>query len=91
MPACLIFPYICNKFIIENMRFKLLSLLMSVLLFLPVAAQQVSVSPVPHDVSWGDPAFPITGNWDCVLIDKKERVLNIKRYDVDGSDRRIEL
>lgn len=91
MPACLIFPYICNKFIIENMRFKLLSLLMSVLLFLPVAAQQVSVSPVPHDVSWGDPAFPNNISFYVVGADKADKsavdILNATVRIVGMSDR----
>ena len=43
------------------------------------------------DKNWGDPAFRIDGNWDCVLIDKKKRIMNIRRYGIEGFNRRIEL
>lgn len=43
------------------------------------------------DKNWGDPAFPIDGSWDCVLIDKKKRIMNIRRYGIEGFNRRIEL
>lgn len=51
--------YLC-KCLINGMRFKLFSLLLSALSCLPAVAQQAAISPVPHEISWGDEAFPNT-------------------------------
>lgn len=43
------------------------------------------------DKNWGDPNFPIDGSWDCVIIDKKERILRTERYGISSAGRQIKL
>ena len=55
------------------MRITLFSLLLSVLSFLPAVAQQADISPIPHDISWGDAAFPNNVSFYLIGADKADK------------------
>ena len=66
-------PLDYRKYLFDDMRITLFSLLLSVLSFLPAVAQQTDISPVPHHISWGDAAFPNNVSFYLVGADKADK------------------
>ena len=48
-------------------------------------------TPGTNADAWDNPedSFTYCGSWDCVLVDKKQRTVTVKRYNMPECDRMI--